>query len=101
AGYQRDGKSLTPRLDAFAKESVRFTRAFSQAPNTPRWVPSFMASRFPSQVKVDKVFKSYPTVLDDNELLFEILHDAGFATIGETSPLFFCDLKKYTDPRCA
>lgn len=97
AGYQRDGKSLTPRIDAFAKESVVFDKAFSQAPNTPRSVPSFLTSRYPSQVKVDKVFKAYPSVLDDNETLFEVMKGGGFTTIGESSHFYFCDRKKYPD----
>ena len=97
AGYQRDGKSLTPRIDAFAKDAVVFEKAFSQAPNTPRSVPSFLTSRYPSQVKVDKVFKAYPTVLDDNDTLFEAMKSGGFTTIGESSHFFFCDRKKYPD----
>jgi choline-sulfatase len=97
AGYQRDGKSLTPRLDAFARQSVVFSRAYAQAPNTPRSVPSFMTSRYPSQVKVDKKFKNYATVLDDNQTLFEVLKPAGFTTIGESSHFYFCDRKKYPE----
>lgn len=96
-GYQRDGKSLTPNLDALAASSVVFERAFSQAPNTPRSVPSFMTSRYPSQVKYDKQFKSYPKVLDENETLFEQLSGAGYTTIGETSHFYFCDRVKYPD----
>ena len=97
AGYQRDGKSLTPRIDAFAKQSVVFRRAYSQAPNTPRSVPSFLTSRYPSQVKVDKAFKDYARVDDDNDTLFEALHPAGFTTIGESSHFYFCDHDKYPD----
>lgn len=97
AGYQRDGKSLTPRIDAFAKESVVFSKAFAQAPNTPRSVPSFLGSRYPSQLKVDKVKKGYPQVLDDNVLLFEALKPAGFTTLGSSSHFYFCDRKKYPD----
>ncbi len=97
SGYQRDGKSLTPRIDAFAKQSVVFDKAFSQAPNTPRSVPSFLTSRYPSQVKVDKVFKAYPSVLDDNETLFEAMKSGGFTTVGESSHFYFCDRKKYPD----
>jgi arylsulfatase A-like enzyme len=97
AGYKRDGKSLTPRLDAFAAQSTVFRRAFAQAPNTPRSVPSILASRYPSQVKYDKRFKNYATVLDDNDLLFEVLKPAGFTTIGQSSHFYFCDRKKYPD----
>lgn len=97
AGYKRDGKSLTPRIDAFAQQSVVFKRAYAQASNTPRSVPSFLASRYPTQVKVDAMNKNYPTVTADNELLFEVLKPAGFTTIGESSHFYFCDREKYPD----
>jgi choline-sulfatase len=94
AGYQRDGKSLTPRLDAFAQQAIVFGHAYAQAPNTPRSVPSFLTSRYPSQVKVDKKFKDYATVLDDNDTLFEALKAGGFQTIGESSHFYFCDRQR-------
>lgn len=97
AGYRRDGKSLTPRLDEFAAQSVMFTHAYAQASNTPRSVPSFLTSRYSSQVKVDKQFKNYSTVLDDNDTLFEALRAGGFTTIGESSHFYFCDRKRYPD----
>ena len=97
AGYQRDGKSLTPRLDAFAKDAVMFTNAYAQAPNTPRSVPSFLTSRYPSQLVVDRKTRDYPTVAEDNEFLFEALAGAGFKTIGMTSHFYFCDRKR--DPK--
>lgn len=93
AGYKREDKSLTPRIDAFAKDAVVFKHAYSQAPNTPRSVPSFMSSKFPSQIHFDKQFKSYATVLDDNDLMFETLKAGGFATFGESSHFYFCDEK--------
>ncbi len=97
AGYKREGKSLTPRLDAFANQAVVFRHAYSQAPNTPRSVPSFLASRYPSQLVVDKQFKDYATIADDNDLLFEALHPAGLRTIGETSHFYFCDRIKHPE----
>jgi arylsulfatase A-like enzyme len=105
AGYQRDGKSLTPRIDAFAKQSVVFKRAYAQAPNTPRSVPSFLTSRYPSQVQIDEADKrtaarkaaDYAHITDDNDTLFEALKPAGFATIGESSHFYFCDHDKYPD----
>lgn len=97
SGYRRADQSLTPRLDAFAAQSVVFRRAYSQAPNTPRSVPSFLTSHYPSQVKVDKHFKNYSTMLDDNVTLFEVLRPAGFHTVGESSHFYFCDRKHYPD----
>ncbi|MEJ7604222.1 MAG: sulfatase-like hydrolase/transferase, partial [Kofleriaceae bacterium] len=91
AGYQRDGKSLTPRLDALAKDAVVFTHAYAQAPNTPRSVPSFLASRYPSELAVDRDTRDYPMVKDaGNDLLFETLKGGGFKTIGMTSHFYFC-----------
>ena len=91
AGYQRDGKSLTPRLDALAKQSVVFTQAYAQAPDTPRSVPSFMASRYPSELAVDRDTRDYPTVKDaGNDFLFEVMKAAGWKTIGMTSHFYFC-----------
>jgi arylsulfatase A-like enzyme len=94
-GYKRDGKSLTPRLDQFAAQSVVFKRAFAQASNTPRSVPSFLGSRYPSQIKVDDLGKNYPLVDDSNELLFETLKQAGFKTFGMSSHFYFCDKSRY------
>jgi choline-sulfatase len=96
-GYRRDGKSLTPRLDAFAASAVVFRHAYAQAPNTPRSVPSFWTSRYPSQLVVDKSFKDYATVSNDNDTLFEALSPAGVRTIGETSHFYFCDRERYPD----
>ncbi|MEO8700687.1 MAG: sulfatase-like hydrolase/transferase [Kofleriaceae bacterium] len=97
-GYQRDGKSLTPAIDELAKQAVVFEKAYSQAPNTPRSVPSFLGSRYPTQIAVPKGKKTnYPMVLDDNDLLFEVLKPAGFTTIGMTSHFYFCDRVRAPD----
>lgn len=91
SGYRRDGKSLTPRIDALAAQSVVFRNAFAQAPNTPRSVPSFLSSQYPSQIRFEKDFVDYPTVTDDNVLLFEALATAGLHTAAVTSHFYFCD----------
>jgi arylsulfatase A-like enzyme len=96
AGYQRDGRSLTPRLDALAASAVRFSRAYAQAPNTPRSFPSIFTSRLPSQIAVDKGFKNYATVLDENVTLFEVLRDAGVHTVGVSSHFYFSDERGIT-----
>ena len=75
-----------------------FKHAYSQAPNTPRSVPSFLTSRYPSQVKVDDTKQELPDASrDDNDTLFEVLKPAGFTTIGESSHFYFCDRDKYPD----
>jgi choline-sulfatase len=97
AGYKRDGKSLTPRIDAFAAQSVAFKKAYAQASNTPRSVPSFLASRYPTATKVDDINKNYPMIDGDNVMLFEVLKTAGFTTLGMSSHFYFCDREKYAD----
>lgn len=89
SGYQRDGKSLTPRIDAFLDQAVWFKRTYAQANNTPRSLPSFMTSRYPSLVKVDQMHAKYPRVDDANVMLFEQLQAAGLATYGEASHFYF------------
>ncbi|RMH41988.1 MAG: hypothetical protein D6689_09535 [Deltaproteobacteria bacterium] len=88
-GYRRDGRSLTPRLDALAGQGVYFARAYAQAPNTPRSFPSLFTSRFPSRVAVDKSFKNYSNILDENITVFEVLRDAGVRTVGISSHFYF------------
>ncbi|MSP62534.1 MAG: hypothetical protein EXR72_19820 [Myxococcales bacterium] len=71
-----------PHLAALAKESVVFTHAYAQAPNTPRSFPSFLTSRFPSQVKWWRQFARFSPITAENTTLFEVLKEAGLRTIG-------------------
>ncbi|MCA9679072.1 MAG: sulfatase, partial [Myxococcales bacterium] len=96
AGYQRDGTSLTPRLDGFAAGATRFTDAYSVAPNTPRAMPAFMTSRYPSVIHVDKLFKNYPVLDDDNQMLFEAFQAAGLKTYGFSSHFYFRPERNFT-----
>ncbi len=89
AGYRRSGQSITPHIDALAQRGAYFTHAWAQAPNTARSIPSFMTSRFPSQVGVDEQFKNFPVTRDDNPLLFAALHGAGFHTMAFASHYYF------------
>lgn len=89
AGYERGGKSLTPNLDRLAGQSAYFKTVYAQAPNTPRSFPSILASRYPSQIKVDKEFQNYSNPLDENLFLFEVLKAAGIVTEGVASHFYF------------
>ncbi len=89
AGYRRDQKSLTPNLDAFAKNATHFATAYAQAPNTPRSFPSLFTSRFPSQVAVDKSFSNYSKVLDENLTVFEHMQKNEIRTLGFSSHFYF------------
>jgi arylsulfatase A-like enzyme len=60
-------------------------------------VPSFLTSRYPSQIEFDKAFANYARLLPENDTLFEALRPAGFRTIGESSHFVFCDRDRYPD----
>lgn len=89
SGYRRDGESLTPRLDAFAGESVRFDKVWTQSPNTPRALPSIFASRFPSQLQFKDPMNNFSDLDPDTLLLFEVLQRAKLATLGFASHFYF------------
>jgi arylsulfatase A-like enzyme len=75
-GYER---STSPNLDAFARESVRFLNARSQAPCTFPSVNSLLTSRWPS------AFLGQPDqavgIPEGIPSLAEILHARGFHTV--------------------
>jgi arylsulfatase A-like enzyme len=85
----RVGPALTPRLSALGAGGVRFTRVRAQAPNTPRSFPSFLASRYPSQVRWVERFRNYSPIRDDEETVFEALARAGIRNIGIFSHFYF------------
>jgi arylsulfatase A-like enzyme len=73
-----------PRVWQLSQSGARFTQTFAQAPNTPRSFPSFLTSRFPSEVKWLKPVMNFPPMVEapENVSFFKILHDAGLRTIG-------------------
>lgn len=90
AGYGRpQGRSLTPTLDTLAKRGAYFRRVWSQAPNTPRSFPSFLTSRYPSEIAWQQRSLNYSPILPSNETFFEILARAGWKLIGIFSHFYF------------
>jgi len=90
AGYGRPaGKSLTPNLDALARRGAYFRRVWAQAPNTPRSFPSFVTSRYPSQIAWQKKTLNYSPLLPSNRTFFEPLAAAGWRPIGIFSHFYF------------
>jgi arylsulfatase A-like enzyme len=89
AGYKRNGKSLTPNLDALAARGAYFKRVWSQAPNTPRSFPSILTSRTPSGIAWDKPGVNYPNLLPSNRTFFEGLAGRGLHPIGVFSHFYF------------
>jgi arylsulfatase A-like enzyme len=80
---------LMPRVSKLASESVLFTNARAQAPNTPRSFPSVITSRYPSQVKWIQPLNNYPNLSPDNVTLFEQTAKAGLHGIGIFSHFYF------------
>jgi arylsulfatase A-like enzyme len=90
AGYKRrKGQSLTPNLDRLAARGAYFRRAWSQAPNTPRSFPSFLTSRWPSEIAWANRGTNYSPILPANETFFEQLASAGIKPIGIFSHFYF------------
>lgn len=96
SGYLRDGKGLTPRIDAFLGQATWFRHTYAQANNTPRSMPSFMTSRYPSLIKVDKMYAKYPVLDAANDMLFERLQAGGWHTVGIASHFYFRAERNFT-----
>jgi arylsulfatase A-like enzyme len=86
----RVNEKRMPRLAAFARQAVGFTHAYAQAPNTPRSFPSFLTSRFPSEVKWVRMNMNFPILREspDNTTFFQALHAAAFRTVGVFSHFY-------------
>jgi hypothetical protein len=90
AGYGRPpGHSLTPNLDALARRGAYFRRVWAQAPNTPRSFPSFVTSRYPSEIAWQKKTFNYSPLLPSNHTFFEPMPAAGLRAIGIFSHFYF------------
>jgi arylsulfatase A-like enzyme len=90
AGYGRPpGHSLTPNLDGLARRGAYFRRVWSQAPNTPRSFPSFVTSRYPSEIAWQKRSFNYSPLLPSNRTIFEPMASAGMRPIGIFSHFYF------------
>lgn len=79
-----------PHTWALAERSVVFSAAYAQAPNTPRSFPSFLTSRYPSEVKWKKMVMNFPLIQDhpDNTTFFEAFKQVGMRTIGVFSHFY-------------
>jgi choline-sulfatase len=90
AGYRRrKNQTLTPNLDALGKSGAYFRRVWSHAPNTPRSFPSFLTSRFPSEIAWTQRTLNYSPILPENETFFEQLAKGGLKPLGIFSHFYF------------
>ena len=86
----RVNPKTAPHLYKFLQESVSFSHARAQAPNTPRSFPSFLTSRYPSEVRWQKQSLNFPPMLEtaDNTTMFQALKAAGFYQVGVFSHFY-------------
>ncbi len=73
-GYERP---TSPNIDAFAKESVLFTRAFSQSSWTKPAMASMLTSHYPS---MHQTYLEQQKLPESEVLLTQLLHAQGYAT---------------------
>jgi len=87
-------KKTTPNIDRFASESVKYTRAYSNASWTLPSVASIMTGKYPGShgahrnKNKDWNCSAFNILADRQRTLAEILHDNGYATAGITSCQF-------------
>ena len=81
--------ATTPNLDALAKRSVLFERAYAQAPSTRYSIPSFQSSRYSSQVPRDPTLDIPRPIRPEALLMAEILKEAGYTTGAALSYMVF------------
>ena len=80
----RVNPKTAPNLYKFMQQAVSFSHARSQAPNTPRSFPSFLTSRYPSEVRWVKQSLNFSPILEtaDNTTMFQALKAAGLYEVG-------------------
>ncbi|WP_437641515.1 sulfatase [Sorangium sp. So ce854] len=83
-GYERD---IAPRLTAFEKQAVSYTRHYAISSYTSMSVGGFLAGRYPSEVdRSGYFFGNYP----DSVLMFpELLQKAGVRTMSAHAHFYF------------
>jgi arylsulfatase A-like enzyme len=76
-GYTRP---TTPNVDHLAKQAVIFERALTQAPSTRYSIPSFMTSKYFSQVPRKGGDEIPEPILPEALMMAEVLKQAGYRT---------------------
>jgi len=79
------GRPTTPHIDALAKESLLFERAYTTLPRTTQSVASIMTGRYPKSHGARGLFSRLPAT---NQTLAEILKARGYATAAVVSNTF-------------
>ncbi|QLG26096.1 sulfatase [Halorarum halophilum] len=78
-GYERD---TTPNIDKYAAQGTTFTNAFAHACSTRPSFPSILTSTYAT------MYGGYERVSDEQTVVSEVFHDAGYRTAGFHSNLY-------------
>ena len=81
-GLYGNRRDTSPVIDEYARNSIVYRNALSQAPWTLPSTASFVTSLYPSQHGAIKIGRRLNT---DVDTIAEVLHDAGYHTIGVVS----------------
>jgi arylsulfatase A-like enzyme len=84
-GYHRP---TTPTLDGLFAQGARFDRAYTVAPQTVRSFAGVFSGRIPTSLCWGRDPR-FPPLRDPNELLAEVLRDAGYDTAVFTNTSYF------------
>ena len=82
-GYARD---IAPNLTELRSRSVRYERGYSISSFTSKSVAGLLSGRFPSELHRTTPF--FTRYADDNEMLAEVLHNAGVRTLSAQAHMY-------------
>jgi len=88
-GAWGQARNTSPYIDELASESIRFSRATSQAPWTTPSTASLLTSLYPHQLGIETEPNKVP---DQAVLLPELLRDRGYQTFGVVASSFLSPL---------
>jgi arylsulfatase A-like enzyme len=91
-GYPRD---VSPHIDALARKSTVYERAYGISTYTGYCIPPMMASRYPTEMPRTSMHEV--RYLPENVLLAERLREQGFQTAGAASHFLFTRDLQWTD----
>lgn len=88
-GAWGQARETSPHIDKLAAESIRFSRATSQAPWTTPSTASLLTSLYPHELGIETEPNKVP---DEAILLPELLRDRGYQTFGVVASSFLSQL---------
>jgi arylsulfatase A-like enzyme len=86
-GFMGYGKATSPNLDKLASMSTVFENAYSMASYTGKAVGPMLIGKYPSETFTD--FSHFNTYSDNNVMIAERAHDAGYRTFAGMCHWYF------------